>query len=407
MRQPMLIAEWGWAEYRVLAGAAIGVRGRELERLAEILGPMFAGRPLHLVNQGRLAIEVALRIYAERTPPKPEVIVPAYICPSVLRAVERSGLVPVPVDVRGDLNLDPEQLAQAITPRTLAVIAAHMYACPAAIEEIERICFAAGVGLIDDAAQVLGVSAGGRPLGCFGHFGIASFSEVKSVTAGATNAGGALIVNDGAFERAAHRAVEALPQGAYRPSDFLAFLEDGPLHRSAAALRYRFDRLRRLFGGSGKRRPRVCPPSRMSNAAAAVVLQQLESFPSRRAGRIRLAAAYQRVLSGSGIVMPQYASGRYLTRMMVLLPEPVEMGPLRAALSRQGLETRQGYALGESNRKALRSIPDLDRRLLELPNRSSLGDAEVEWICATLMRTLSKSAAPPRFRSGPVSASLA
>jgi hypothetical protein len=105
--------------------------------------------------------------------------------------------------------------------------------------------------------------------------------------------------------------------------------------------------------------------------------------------------------------MPQYAPGRYLTRMMVLLPEPVEMAPLRAALRRQGLETRQGYALGERNRKALRSIPDLERRLLELPNRSCLEDAEVEWICATLMSTLAKSTAPPRLKSGPVSAAPA
>jgi len=396
----MLIAEWSRAEYRALAAAALGTRSkRDVDVLARALSPMFAGKPLHLVGQGRLAITIALRLAAERAPGRSEVIVPAYICPSVLDAVERAGLRSVPADVGADFNIDAAEVGQSLTPRTLAVVAAHMYACPAAIADIERICLAAGVHLIDDAAQVLGVAAADRPLGCFGHFGIASFSEVKSLTAGATNAGGALIVNDASFEAAARRAVEALPAGSYRASDFIAFLEDGPLHRTAAALRYRIESLT-----GRKRSPRICPPARMSNAAAAVALRQLDSFPARRTGRIRVAQAYERFLAGSGLALPQFAPGRYLTRVMVLLPEGTALSPLRAALRRQGLQTRAGYALGERNRKALRRVPDLDRRLIELPNRSTLAEDEIAWICSTLLHALGNDAplasGPPRPHSG-------
>jgi len=121
-----------------------------------------------------------------------------------------------------------------------------------------------------------------------------------------------------------------------------------------------------------------------------------------------VADAYQRHLAGSGLVMPQFAPGRYLTRMMVLLPEGAAVSPLRAALRRQGLETRAGYALGERNRKALKRIADLDRRLIELPNRSTLDDGEIAWICSTLSRALAATAplasGPARPHSGRIEA---
>ena len=128
--------------------------------------------------------------------PGDEVILPSFTFASTANAFVRQGLVPVFVDVREDtLNIDETKIEAAITERTVAVVVVH-YAGVAC--EMDTICTLAkkhGLILIEDAAQALGATYHGKPLGTFGDFSCFSFHETKNFSMGE---GGALLVRDAA-----------------------------------------------------------------------------------------------------------------------------------------------------------------------------------------------------------------
>jgi dTDP-4-amino-4,6-dideoxygalactose transaminase len=128
--------------------------------------------------------------------PNDEVILPSFTFVSTANAFVLRGATPVFVDVSPEtLNVDPRQIAAAITPRTKAICAVH-YAGVGA--EMGAILEAAGrIPVIEDAAQGALASVDGRPLGSIGALGALSFHETKNVISGE---GGALLVNDARFE---------------------------------------------------------------------------------------------------------------------------------------------------------------------------------------------------------------
>jgi dTDP-4-amino-4,6-dideoxygalactose transaminase len=109
--------------------------------------------------------------------------------------------VPVFADVGSDLHLTPETVRGAITPRTKAVIVAHLFGKAAPVDRIEGSLRGTGIALIDDAAQSLGARCAGRLVGTFGACGIVSCGPGKAL---AGSAGGALVTHDAQlYERAA------------------------------------------------------------------------------------------------------------------------------------------------------------------------------------------------------------
>ena len=106
---------------------------------------------------GTDAIEIGLR--ALEIGEGDEVIVPAMTWISTASAVMLAGAQPVFVDAgEVDLNIDPGNLENAITSKTKAVIAVHLYGQPAQIERIRSICDAHGLSLIEDCAQCHGAT---------------------------------------------------------------------------------------------------------------------------------------------------------------------------------------------------------------------------------------------------------
>jgi dTDP-4-amino-4,6-dideoxygalactose transaminase len=125
--------------------------------------------------------------------PGDEVIMPSFTFVSTANAFALRGGVPVFVDVREDtLNLDETKIEAAITPRTKAIAVIHYAGIACEIGLIRSIAERRGLMLIEDAAQALGATYQGRPLGGFGHLGALSFHETKNVISGE---GGALLVN--------------------------------------------------------------------------------------------------------------------------------------------------------------------------------------------------------------------
>ncbi|QDQ26264.1 DegT/DnrJ/EryC1/StrS family aminotransferase [Chitinimonas arctica] len=127
-----------------------------------------------------------------------EVIVPSNTYIATWLAVTYCGATPVPVEPRQDsCNLDPSLLEAAITPRTRAVIAVHLYGRAAEMDAIVAVCRKHGLTLLEDAAQAHGASLDGRRAGNLGD--AAGFSFYPGKNLGALGDGGAVTTNDDAL----------------------------------------------------------------------------------------------------------------------------------------------------------------------------------------------------------------
>ena len=130
-----------------------------------------------------------------------EVIVPDFTMAATSHAVCLIGAKPVFVDVeRSTFCMDFERMKAAITEKTRAVILVHMNGRYAEkFDSILEFCKQRNLPLVEDAAQALGSTCGGKALGTFGDFGSFSFSMPKIIT---TGQGGALITaNKGLYEK--------------------------------------------------------------------------------------------------------------------------------------------------------------------------------------------------------------
>ena len=126
-----------------------------------------------------------------------EVIMPSYTFVSTANAFVLRGAVPVFVDVRSDtFNIDESLIEAAITPRTRAIVPVHYAGVACEMDTIMEIAVKHGLLVIEDAAQGVGATYKGRPLGSIGHLGAYSFHETKNIICGE---GGALLVNDARF----------------------------------------------------------------------------------------------------------------------------------------------------------------------------------------------------------------
>lgn len=131
--------------------------------------------------------------------PGDEVIVPGFTFVATISSVVYARARPVLAEVDDTFNLDPADVESRITPRTRAIIAVHMLGNAARIEDLRAVADRHGLALIEDAAQAFGASYKGKWLGSFGHAGVYSFNEYKTITCGD---GGMLVTDDTAlYER--------------------------------------------------------------------------------------------------------------------------------------------------------------------------------------------------------------
>jgi dTDP-4-amino-4,6-dideoxygalactose transaminase len=399
MRHPLRYADWSWREYAAAARCILSGRvkhGRHPDRLATRLAAMYAPSTVYPVNFGHTAIRIALDIFRSIEPARTEVVVPAYICPSVVETIAAAGLTAVPAAVGADLNMAPAALGAVLGPATLAVVAPHMFGCPARIAEIEAACRAAGVFLIDDAAQVVGERCDGRLLGTFGDVGIISFAQSKAVVTGVRGSGGVLLVNNRDLDAPVRAAWSKLGAPGGRLAGFAHFAWDYLWSRYTGDTGYYLQRLGEALG----RKPQsAAGPARISNLDAAIALVQLQRLPRIRERKIAAGEAYRAALSRiAGVCIPQYAPGRYLSRIMVSLPPDTDLPALRAELKRRGVDTRLGYQApvraGQPDEPALARA----RRLLGLPFGGAMAPARIEEICGALRAALAAAQPHPLER---------
>lgn len=145
------------------------------------------------VGSGTDAIELALRAYDIGV--GDEVITVAHTAVATVAAIVSVGATPVLVDVESDyFCLNPSLLAEALSSKTRAVIAVHLYGQAADLTFIKDFCDAHKLILIEDVAQAHGAEWNGNKLGSIGHAGCFSCYPTKNL--GAIGDAGIVTTND-------------------------------------------------------------------------------------------------------------------------------------------------------------------------------------------------------------------
>ncbi|MDX6612629.1 MAG: hypothetical protein QOD75_1815 [Blastocatellia bacterium] len=145
------------------------------------------------VANGLDALHLILR--AMDIGPGDEVIVPTNTYIATWLAVSYAGATPIPVEPDAKTyNLDPVLIEEAITPRTRAIIAVHLYGQPADMDPINDLAGKYGVAVIEDAAQAHGARYKGKRVG--GLADAAGFSFYPGKNLGALGDGGAIVTNN-------------------------------------------------------------------------------------------------------------------------------------------------------------------------------------------------------------------
>jgi len=160
-----------------------------------------------LVNSGSSANLVALtaltsdKLGEKRLKPGDEVITTAAGFPTTLAPILQNNLVPVFVDVNlGDYTANPDQLLNAIGPKTRAIMMAHTLGVPFDLNTVMRLVKEHDLWLVEDNCDALGSRYNGQLTGTFGHLASHSFYPAHHITMGE---GGCVVTRDETLGRIA------------------------------------------------------------------------------------------------------------------------------------------------------------------------------------------------------------
>jgi len=172
------------------------------------------------VSSGTAGLHLCMVAFGIR--PGDEVIVPSFTFVAPANAIRYVGANPVFVDIDPvTLNMNPERVEAAITPRTKAIVAVHTFGCPADMDALLATAQRHGLLLIEDACEALGAEFRGRKVGTLGDAGVFAFYPNKQIT---TGEGGMIVTRDSAIAR----KVRALRnQGRYENDDWFQHSELG------------------------------------------------------------------------------------------------------------------------------------------------------------------------------------
>lgn len=165
-----------------------------VKQLELALSQYFGDRPVRVMSSATGALEIALSVAGVQ--PGDEVITTPLSWVATANVILRAGAKPVFVDVdKRTRNIDLARIEAAITPRTRALLPVDMAGLPVDRDRLYDIASRRKLRVIEDAAQSMGASWRGRPIGSFGDLVAISFHANKNIT---TAEGGCLVLGDAA-----------------------------------------------------------------------------------------------------------------------------------------------------------------------------------------------------------------
>jgi dTDP-4-amino-4,6-dideoxygalactose transaminase len=303
-----------------------------------------------------------------------EVVVPANTFIATAAAVVRAGATPRFADVSDDtLLMTPHTLAEAITPRTRAVIIVHLYGQLPDMAGILATAQRAGIAVIEDAAQAHGAEWGGRRAGSFGEAACFSFYPAKNL--GAFGDAGAVVTSQ--------------PELA---DQIRSLANHGRSH-----------------GGSHYEHDRLGTNSRLDALQAILLSGKLARLDAWTERRIALASRYRDLLgscefTGNELKLTGAAPlARHVYHLFVV--RVARRDSVRAELARRGIQTGVHYPIPchrqpPLRRFAERSLPVAEQsagELLSLPMFPHLTDRQVDFVCESLRAALRGATVSPEL----------
>lgn len=259
----------------------------------------------HCVGVGSGTEAVHLALAALGVGPGDEVITVSHTAVATVAAIELAGATPVLVDVEPRYyTIDPMRVETALTPKTKAVVAVHLYGQPADLDALTDLCRRKDLRLIEDCAQSHGARWKGRRTGTFGDASAFSFYPTKNL--GSIGDGGAVFFKNQA------------------PSDKARLLRE-----YGWAERY----ISRIPGWN----------SRLDEIQAAILRVKLGHLDADNAKRRALAAVYREVLA-SLPGLPAERPGAEPVYHLFVVAHP-ERDALRNALRELGIGTMIHYPM--------------------------------------------------------------
>lgn len=181
------------AAYRRVMESGWYVLGAEVEAFETEFAKYCQVKHCVGVGNGLDALHLILR--AMNIGPGDEVIVPSNTYIASWLAISYVGATPVPVEPDAStFNIDPALIEAALTTRTKAILAVHLYGQPADMDPINQLARAHGLKVIEDSAQAHGACYRGRRTGSLGN--AAGFSFYPGKNLGALGDGGAVTTDD-------------------------------------------------------------------------------------------------------------------------------------------------------------------------------------------------------------------
>ncbi|MEO5821853.1 MAG: DegT/DnrJ/EryC1/StrS family aminotransferase [Vicinamibacteraceae bacterium] len=273
---------------------------------------------------GRAALVLVLRALARLGPAeRTEVVIPSYTCYTVAASVLSAGLRVRVVDVDPrTLDFDRPALEQVDFRGVLAIVPTNLFGMPSDLPYLEALARAHGVRLVDDAAQAMGASVGGRLSGTWGDAGLYSLDKGKNITA---IEGGLAVTRDPDVAAAMRVEAQALtaPAAAQSARDAVKLLAYAVLLRPW--LYWIPNSLPQLQLGTTPYLP-VIPFEQYNRLLAAMGLVMLDRLDDINAARVATAARVADAAAGApGLTtVPVVAGGRAVYLRYPLLADTRE-----------------------------------------------------------------------------------
>lgn len=340
----------------VLATSAF-INGPQVEAFARQLADYLHVPCVIPCGNGTDALQIALMALSLR--PGDEVIVPAFTYVAAAEVVALLGLVPVLVDVDPHtFALDPRKIEAALTPRTAAIIAVHLFGQCADMEPILDLARRNGLYVVEDNAQSVGANytftdGRVRRAGTMGHIGTTSFFPSKPLAC--YGDGGAIFTSDAALA----------------------------------------DRLRMIANHGQSRKyhhQQIGCNSRLDTLQAAVLTVKLRYLDAFNAARVAVARRYDAAFkSADGLQIPFCAPfSSHVYHQYTLQVEPGRRDSLQAFLKERGVPSMIYYPLPLQEQEAFRGIARVSgaldrsvrlcRSVLSLPIHTEMKEEEIDYI---------------------------
>ncbi len=325
---------------------------REFENnIASFLGVNYAVG----VNSGTDAMHLSL--LAAGLGKGDEVITVAHTFVATVAVIVHCRATPILVDVDEDFNMDMEQLEQAISPRTKAIIPVHLNGRLCNMEKLMAIANKHNLLIIEDAAQALGASFDGQKAGSFGLTGCFSFYPAKIL--GGVGDGGIIVTSN----------IEV--------AEKIRLLRDhGQKRETGDILYYGFN-------------------SRLDNLQAAILDVKLRHLPDWILRRRELAGLYEKGLSDLLQIKtpPHPQRGRYFDVFTNYVVRAEKRDELGAYLRECGIEVLISWPKPMHHQKALNlshfRLPvteQLSGEVLSLPMNTELTNEQVEFVIESVRK---------------------